>query len=203
MFTNKTLNELRNMDVTLSYTNDLSSKEKQDVQYMFETNWESELRSYKKKKRDKEQVFIDTLRGYMCELAINRCVTNCRDNAPVTKGAEGLSYTQRKTDKIIDGHRIEVKSWSSSYINVMPMTKSQSNSISNAVHMNDYFLMMSWTQIKKLRYQIKPYCLIKAKEIYKGWKVIDWKYSNLGIDISKFKDYNDCIMLDKGILNEI
>jgi len=73
MFTNKTLNELRNMDVTLSYTNDLSSKEKQDVQYMFETNWESELRSYKKKKRDKEQVFIDTLRGYMCELAINRC----------------------------------------------------------------------------------------------------------------------------------
>lgn len=197
MLTTKTINELRNMDITLSYTQDLSPKEKQDVQYMFETNMSNPG------KRAKEQVFLDTLRGYMCEIALNRSLTNCRDNAPVTKGAEGLSYNQRKTDKIIDGHRIEVKSWNSAYINVMPMTKAQSNSISSAVHMNDYFLMMHWTQIKKLRYQIKPYCLIKAKEIYKGWRVIDWKYSNVGIDISQFKDYNDYIMLDKGVLNEV
>jgi hypothetical protein len=197
MFTNQTLKELHDMDITLSYTQDLSEKEKQDVQYLFETNME------RPGKRTKEQVFMDSLRGYLCELALNRCLTNCSDNAPITKGGEGLSYVQRKTDKIIDGHRIEVKSWSSSYINVMPMTKSQSDSVSSAVHMNDYFLMMSWTQIKKLRYQIKPYCLIKAKEIYKGWKVIDWKYSNVGIDISKFEDYNDYIMFNNGVLNEI
>lgn len=197
MLSEQTINELKNLDITLSYNNDLSDKEKQDVHYMFETNMQ------RPGPRKKEQVFLDTLRGYLCELALNRCITNCTDNAPVTQGAEGLSYIQRKTDKIIDDMRVEVKSWNSSYINVMPMSRGQAKSIESAIHMNDYFLMMSWTEIKKLRYQIKPYCLIKAKEIYKGWKVINWKYSNVGIDISQFTDYNDYIMLDTGVLNEI
>tara|TARA_R110000796_G_scaffold71327_8_gene161785 strand:+ start:746 stop:1339 length:594 start_codon:yes stop_codon:yes gene_type:complete len=197
MFSEQTIRELQNMDITLSYNNDLSDKEKQDVHYMFETNMQ------RPGPRKKEQVFLDTLRGYLCELALDRCITNCTDNAPVTKGAEGLSYIQRKTDKIIDGMRVEVKSWNSSYMHAMPMTRAQANSIDSAIHMNDYFIMMSWTEIKKLRYQIKPHCLIKAKEIYKGWKVINWKYSNVGIDISQFTDYNDYIMLDKGVLNEV
>ena len=196
MFTEQTLTELRNMDMTLSYNNDLSEKEKQDVQYMYQTNLA------RPGKRDEKQVFMDTLRGYLCELALNRCLTNCVDNAPVTKGAEGLSYTQRKTDKIIDGMRVEVKSWNSSYMYAMPMTRAQANSIDSAVHMNDYFLMMSWTQIKKLRYNIKAHFIIKAKEIYKGYNVLDWKYSNVGIDISKFTDYNDYIRLENGVLNE-
>lgn len=189
MITEQTLNELRSMDITLSYTRDLSEKEKQDVQYMFETNMD------RPGKRTEEQVFIDTLRGYLCELALNRCLTNCVDNAPVTKGAEGLSYIQRKTDKIIDGLKVEVKSWNSSYINVMPMTRAQANSIDKAVHMNDYFLMMGWTQIKKLRYRIRPFYLIKANTIYNGYRVLDWKYSNVGIDISKLLAYNENIEL--------
>jgi hypothetical protein len=194
MFTEQTLNQLRCMDITLSYTNDLTEKEKQDVHYMYETNLK------RPGKRNKEQVFIDTLRGYFCELALNRCVTNCIDNAPVTKGAIGLSYIQRKTDKIIDGFKVEIKSWNEAYIDTMPMTEAQSNSITNAISMNDYFIMMGWSQIKKMRYRIRPFYIVKANTIQECFKSLDWQYSKVGIDTSRLLTYNENIELQSEVI---
>lgn len=65
-FSEKTIFELAKIDIDLSYTNDLTEKEKEDIWLMFETNME------RPGKRSKEQVYLDTLRGYMCEVAINR-----------------------------------------------------------------------------------------------------------------------------------
>lgn len=183
-FSEKTIFELAKIDIDLSYTNDLTEKEKEDVWLMFETNMQ------RPGKRSKEQVYLDTLRGYMCEVAINRYVENCIDNAPVTKGGQGLTYQQRKTDKIIDGLKVEVKSFERKYIDTMPLSSSQFKSVNQAIPMNDYFLIMSWSQIKKRRYRISSHYLIEAKTMSECFMQINWPYSKYGIDKSKISDYN-------------
>ena len=180
------------MDITLSYTHDLSEKEKLDVKNMYETNLERPGT-----RTSKDQIFMDTLRGYMCELALDRCITNCIDNAPVTKGAVGLSYEQRKTDKIIDGLKTEIKSWNTSFVYTMPMTLSQRKSIESAVPLNDFFIVMAWTQIKKLRYRIRPFYVVKANTIQSCFKKIDWPYANIGVDTPRLLRYNENIELQQ------
>ena len=80
------------------------------------------------------------------------------------------------------------------------MTLEQAKSIISAIHMNDYFLTMSWQQIKKLRYRIRPHLLIDAKKIQKSFKTIDWKYSKVGIDISKIVGYDENIDFQSEVL---
>ena len=192
MFSEQTLQELQNMDITLSYTHDLSEKEKLDVKNMYETNLERPGT-----RTSKDQIFMDTLRGYMCELALDRCITNCIDNAPVTKGAVGLSYEQRKTDKIIDGLKTEIKSWNTSFVYTMPMTLSQRKSIESAVPFNDFFIVMAWTQIKKLRYRIRPFYVVKSNTIQSCFKKIDWPYAKIGVDTPRLLRYNENIELQQ------
>lgn len=184
MFTQKTILELAQIDIDLSYTNDLADKEKEDVWLMFETNMQ------RPGKRSKEQVYLDTIRGYMCEIAVNRYVENCVDSSPITKGGQGLTYQERKTDKIIDGLKVEVKSFANKYMGDMPLSQAQFKSVNEAIPMNDYFLIMSWTQIKKRRYRIQSHYLIDAKTMTKCFKQIDWPYSKYGIDKSKISCYN-------------
>lgn len=187
MFTEQTIYDLARIRMEIDYTVDLSKKELKDIDLMYETNME------RPGNRTKNQVFLDTLRGYLCELAVTRSVKNCIDSAPITEGAKGISYAKRKSDKIIEGLKVEIKSWSKEYIHAMPLsngTQGQFKSINQAIPFNDYFLAMSWDQISKTCYRIESHYLIDAKSMSKCFRQINWKYSKYGIDKSKITDYN-------------
>lgn len=188
MLTNKTLTELKNTDITLSFTQDLSEKEKLDMKYFVETNLKNPG------VRSPDQVKMDSIRGLMCEYALDRTVSNIHDAAPITKNAEGISYLDRQTDKIIDGMRVQIKSWNEQYFTDsrqrLPLSPKQHMSVKRASKCNDLFIIMGWTQIKKMRYHCKVHFVVEAAMMLDFIVDIDWRYSKVGVDVSKLMKYN-------------
>jgi hypothetical protein len=188
MFTHQTISELQNTNLVLSFHNDLSEKEKIDMKNFVETNLSNPG------SRSPDQVKMDSIRGLMCEYALDRTITNIQDFAPITKNAKGLSYAERQTDKVIDGKKVQIKSWEEKYFTdprkILPLSPKQYKSVKHAADHNEVFIIMGWTQIQKMRYRCKVHFVVPASEMLSYIRDIDWRYSKVGVDISRLMKYN-------------
>jgi hypothetical protein len=196
MLTHNTISLLKTMDVVIGW-HDLSENQRQDILTVVETNLLSENRKPRDKRRTRRQVLDHTTQGYICEYALDAVLPNVKDYAPVTKNAGGLSYLQRKTDKLIDNVKCEIKSWEQKYYDrphygyhCLPVSESQLNSIDHAIPLNKYIMCMSWHRIEEGVYRVKPQLIVDTSIMKKLYVPIKLPYSKVGIDISKALSYN-------------
>lgn len=196
MLTHDTISLLKTMDIVIGW-HDLTKSQQEDILTVAETNIKSEKRKPKDKRRTNHQVLDHTMQGYICEYALDAVLPNIKDFAPVTKNAGGLSYLQRKTDKLIDGIKCEIKSWEQKYYDglvydeyCLPMVPKQYQSIEQAIPLNKYIICMSWHRIEEGIYRVKPQLIVDTNIMRKLYTRIQWTHSNIAIDISKALKYN-------------
>lgn len=156
MLSNSIVAKLRALSITVNLLD-----HKGDLDMMVDTNWKTECK--RRGARSKDTVTRNTAVGLGAEIAIHQ-IEDFKQASPITEGAVGLTYVQRKKDVICEDKSGEVKSMNGKYP-VWYISEGQCESVIRSTKLNDFFLVMAYDELKPLTYKYKPKFLIDSKKL--------------------------------------
>ena len=191
----ETIDILRDIDTVIDIRQ-VSDKRKKDLRMVANSNI-----AYDKSPRTERQIEEDTARGYAVEFAIEDALgSKYIPFAPVVENPlRDLTYEQRKTDAIIDGYKVEIKSMKESVVDLCPLTKAQKKSIDLSIPLNDFFIIGGTELVSDWTWRVRLSYLIDAKELPRFIVPCDMEHSKERIDTRRLLKYNKAIDLRKDV----
>jgi hypothetical protein len=187
----KTLSEsvmrvLTDLSATINLADD---KYRPDLETMVSTNLAQEKK--RRGKRSEDVIRRHTAMGLGAEIALVE--TKLFENySPITEGAKGLTYIQRKRDLKCEGFNLEVKVMNARY-NRWYISDSQCESVLSAANLNDFFLLVEYDELSGLKYRYRPRFLIDSSKVRNYIINSTGPYSNYMFDHSRASKQGACI----------
>lgn len=165
------------------------SKHKVDLDMMTETNWAQERK--RRGSRTEDMVRRHTAIGLGAEIAVlsTKLFTSC---SPITEGAKGLTYVQRKRDVECEGATLEIKTMNSKY-GRWYISDGQCESVFRSAILNKYFLLVEYEDKGGLKFNYMPRFLIDSKHIARYIVANRGPYSQYVFDHNKAVKNGACI----------
>ena len=135
----------------------------EDLNMMTENNCYRELKKPEKYRRTPEVIEMHTAMGLGAEKALHK-TGYFKPTSKITKYAIGHTFEDLKRDVLCENLIGEIKTKNAKNPNWY-ISKSQYKSVGYATNYNDFFLIVAYDQINRLKYRYRPQYLIDSKSI--------------------------------------
>lgn len=201
------------IDRTMLTNNDMASCE-----HMYNTNLAMESR--RRNRRSADVVKRHTVIGYYAEKAVISLLSQTKlkiDTPPITPGAVGVHYFERKHDLRFHlpsedetppiSFKMEVKTSSNRWYSTIPLSDAAAKSVVSAMSVSDFLIYLTWAELRPWQFRFQPRFIIDTHSMAEHDNItaenliIDgiagW-YSPYRFDTRRAKGLNSCISLDIG-----
>lgn len=162
---------------------------KADLDMMTSTNWARERK--RRGVRTEDVVRRHTAMGLGAEIAVQG-TGHFKQCSPITEGAKGLSYVQRKQDVECEGRKLEIKTMNSKY-GRWYISDSQCESVLRSAILNDFFLLIEYDDLGGLKFRYRSRFLIDSSKIGKYIVANAGQYSQYVFDHLRAAKQGACI----------
>lgn len=134
---------------------------KADLDMMTATNITQERK--RRGARSDDVVKRHTAIGLGAEIAVTG-TSMFKSCNPITEGAKGLSYVQRKQDVECEGYKIEIKTMNAKY-GRWYISDAQCESVLRSAILNSFFLLVEYKDLGGLKFEYAPRFLVDSSKI--------------------------------------
>lgn len=183
-FSDQVMEALSNLNVVVNMIDHSA-----DLDMMTATNCAQERK--RRGSRTEDVIRRHTAIGLGAEIAIQG-TGFFKQCSPITEGAKGLSYVQRKQDVECEGYKLEIKTMNSKY-GRWYISDAQCESVLRSAILNSYFLLVEYKDLGGLKFRYSPRFLIDSSKISRYIVANSGQYSQYVFDSHRATKAGACI----------